>query len=157
MKKVLIVLFASFLFIQFFPIDKVNQPVDPGMDFIRIKKTPENIAATLKASCYDCHSNETVYPWYANVQPFGWFLKDHIEEGRKHLNFSTFATYLPKRQAHKLAESAEMVQNKEMPLDSYVLGHPEADLTHQQRTELVQYFQQIEKELRLLNDLPPEQ
>lgn len=156
MKKVLIILLAAFIIIQFFPIDKVNPPVNSGMDFIKIKNTPENIATTLRASCYDCHSDETVYPWYANVQPFGWFLKDHIDEGRKKLNFSTFATYLPKRQAHKLAESAEMVENKEMPLDSYVIGHPEADLTAQQRVELVQYFQQIEKELRLLNDLPAE-
>jgi hypothetical protein len=90
------------------------------------------------------------------VQPIGWFLKDHIDEGRMKLNFSTFATYEPKRQAHKLAESREMVEKREMPLNSFVLGHPEAELTDEERAELIKYFKFVEDDTRLLNDLPPE-
>lgn len=156
MKKFLIILFVVFILIQFFPIDKNNPEPTPVMDFIEIKNTPETTANIIRNSCYDCHSNESKYPWYSNVQPLAWFLKSHIDDGRKHLNFSTFATYEPKRQAHKLFEAVEMVENGEMPLDSYILAHPEADLTKTQKQELIKYFKFIEKDIRLLNDLPAE-
>jgi len=156
MKKIAIVLFVVFILIQFFQIDKTNPPVNKGMDFLTIKNTPETLAAQIRSSCYDCHSNETKYPWYSYIQPFGWFLKDHIEEGRKELNFSTFATYEPKRQAHKLDEASEMVEHSEMPLESYLLIHGEAKLTNAQKTEMINYFRKIEEEIRLANNLPPE-
>ena len=96
-----------FIIIQFFPINKSNPITNEGMDFLKIKNTPEPIAKLIRNSCYDCHSNETKYPFYSNIQPVAWLLKNHIDEGRKELNFSTFATYEPKRQAHKLEEAAE--------------------------------------------------
>ena len=157
MKKALLILFLGFILIQFFRIDKTNPPINEGMDFLTIKKTPETIANQIRNSCYDCHSNETKYPWYSNIQPFGWFLKKHIEDGRKHLNFSTFATYEPKRQAHKLYESVEMVENGEMPMESYLLMHPEAKLSESQRAEIVNYFKRIEDEIRVANNLAPEE
>ena len=156
MKKILVILLVAFVLIQFFRIDKTNPPVNQGMDFLTIKKTPENIAGKIRASCYDCHSNETKYPWYSNVQPFAWFLKDHIDEGRKHLNFSTFATYEPKRQAHKLHEAVEMIESGEMPLESYLLGPPEAELTEEERKSMVEYFKKIEADTRTEHSLPPE-
>lgn len=156
MKKIAIVLFVVFILIQFFQIDKTNPPVNKGMDFLTIKNTPETLAAQIRSSCYDCHSNETKYPWYSYIQPFGWFLKNHIEEGRKELNFSTFATYEPKRQAHKLDEASEMVEHSEMPLESYLLIHGEAKLTDDQKTEMINYFRKIEEEIRVANNLPPE-
>ena len=157
MKKVFLILFLVFILIQFFRIDKTNPPINTGMDFLTIKKTPETIANQIRNSCYDCHSNETKYPWYSNIQPFGWFLKNHIEDGRKHLNFSTFATYEPKRQAHKLFESVEMVENGEMPMESYLLMHPEAKLSESQKAEIVNYFKRIEDEIRVANNLAPEE
>lgn len=157
MKKVLVVLLVAFIIIQFFPIDRENPPINKGMDFLTIKNTPESTAALIRNGCYDCHSNETKYPWYTNIQPVAWFLKSHIDEGRKKLNFSTFATYEPKRQAHKLYETVEMLQSGEMPLDSYVLGHPEAQFTTEQRNELVKYFKLMENDIRLQNNLPPEE
>ena len=156
MKKALLILFLGFILIQFFRIDKTNPPINEGMDFLTIKKTPETIANQIRNSCYDCHSNETKYPWYSNIQPFGWFLKNHIEDGRKHLNFSTFATYEPKRQAHKLYESFEMVEHGEMPMESYLLMHPEAKLSESQKAEIVNYFKRIEDEIRVANNLAPE-
>lgn len=140
MKKVFFLLVLAFALLQFFQIDKTNPPVDKNMDFLTIKKTPEDIAQLIKTSCYDCHSNETVYPWYANVQPFGWFLKDHIDEGRRELNFSTFATYEPLRQAKKLNKAAKEVKEGEMPLESYLLMHKEAKLNQEQKELLVTYF-----------------
>ena len=156
MKKVLVILLVAVVFMQFFPIDKNNPAPTPGMDFLTIKNTPESTAKLIRTGCYDCHSNEFKYPWYSNVQPIAWFLKDHIDEGRKKLNFSTFATYEPKRQAHKLFEAVEMIDKGEMPLDSYILAHPEARFTEAQKQEITQYFKSTEKEIRLMNDLPAE-
>lgn len=153
MKKILIVLLVAFIIIQFFPIDKTNPATNDGMDFLKIKNTPEPIANIIKNSCYDCHSNETEYPFYSNIQPVAWLLKNHIDEGRIELNFSTFATYEPKRQAHKLEEATEYVEQKKMPLESYTLGHQDAKLTDEQRKQLADYFRKVQKEIDTSNTL----
>lgn len=153
MKKVLIVLLVAFIMIQFFQIDKINPSTNDGMDFIKIKNTPEPIAKIIRNSCYDCHSNETKYPSYSYIQPAGWLLKNHIDEGRKELNFSTFATYDSKRQIHKLQEAAEYVEQKKMPLESYTLGHSDAKLSDEQRKQLVNYFRMIQQQIQETNKL----
>ena len=153
MKKILIVLLMVFIIIQFFPIDKTNPITNEGMDFLKIKNTPEPIAKLIRNSCYDCHSNETKYPFYSNIQPVAWLLKNHIDESRKELNFSTFATYEPKRQAHKLEEAAEYVEQKNMPLESYTLGHSDAKLSDEQRKQLVNYFRMVQKQIQQANTL----
>ena len=146
MKKIIVVLLVAFVMIQFFPIDKTNPPPTPGMDFLKIKNSPEKIVKIMRTSCYDCHSNETQYPWYSSISPISWFLKNNINEGRKHLNFSTFAVYEPKRQLHKIEECIEMIEKKEMPLESYYVGHQDAKLTDEQRAELVQYFKRVKED-----------
>lgn len=153
MKKILFILFGVFIIIQFFPIDKTNPPVNKGMDFLTIKNTPPEVAQIIKTSCYDCHSNESKYPWYTNIQPVGWFVKNHIDEGRKELNFSGFALYEPKKAAHKLEECVEHVQEHEMPLDSYVVGHPDAKLSEAQRKVLIDYFTKIKEDVMAQNGL----
>lgn len=153
MKKILIVLLVAFVIIQFFPIDKTNPPVTKGMDFLISKQTPEPIAQKIRNSCYDCHSNESRYPWYAYVQPTAWLLKKHIEDARTKLNFSTFATYEPKRQAHKLEESAEEIENGNMPMESYLLGHPEAKFSPEDMKMVVDYFKKVEMETRIKYNL----
>ena len=150
-------MFVGFILIQFFRIDKNNPVPTPRMDFLTIKNTPEATANLIRTGCYDCHSNEAKYPWYSNIQPIGWFLADHIKEGRKELNFSTFATYDVKRQAHKLYEAAEIVEKGEMPLDSYVLIHSEANFSPAQKEQLIKYFKLVESEIRLMNNLPPDE
>lgn len=154
MKKILIIIIVGFVLIQFFPIDKNNPAATPKMDFLQIKATPEKTATLIRNACYDCHSNESKYPWYSNVQPFGWFLADHIKEGRKELNFSTFATYEKKRQVKKLKEAAEMIEKGEMPLDSYVIMHSEAKLSAADKKVMIEYFKFMENDTRILNDLP---
>ncbi|ROI12761.1 heme-binding domain-containing protein [Epilithonimonas hominis] len=153
MKKILVVLLMVFIIIQFFPIDKTNPTTNEGMDFLKIKNTPEPITKLIKNSCYDCHSNETKYPFYSNIQPVAWLLKNHIDEGRKELNFSTFATYEPKRQAQKLEEAAEYIEQKKMPLESYTLGHSDAKLSDEQRKQLVDYFRMVQKQIQQANTL----
>lgn len=147
MKKVLMVLLGLFIIIQFFPVEKTNPPVNKGMDFLTIKKTPEKEAAIIKNSCYDCHSNETVYPWYSNVQPIGWFLQEHFKDGRKHLNFSSFATYEPKKQIHKLEEAIDEIKKGDMPLQSYTLVHQDAVLSPEEQSLLMKYFEKDKNEI----------
>lgn len=143
MKKVLVILLMVFIIIQFFPIDKINPTVNTGMDFLTIKQTPESVAEIIRSSCYDCHSDESKYPWYSNIAPASWFMKKHIDEGRKKLNFSIFATYEPKRQIHKLEEAVEMLEKKEMPLETYLLIHQDARLSEEQSKILIDYFKRI--------------
>lgn len=156
MKKISVILLVAFILIQFFPIDKNNPAPTPQMDFLTIKNTPETTANLIRNGCYDCHSNETKYLWYSNVQPIAWFLQDHIEEGRKELNFSTFATYEPKRQAHKLAEAIEQIEKGEMPLDSYIIVHSEAKFSEAQKQEVIQYLKLVESDIRREHQLPDE-
>lgn len=147
MKKVITILAVAFVILQFFQIDKTNPPVNKEVDFLTVKKTPETVATNIRNACYDCHSNETKYPWYSNIQPVAWLLKDHIDNGRKELNFSTFATYEARRQTRKMEEAAELVQNGAMPMDSYLLMHPEAKLTAEQKAEMIQYFKSLASEI----------
>ena len=147
MKKILVALLVILVVLQFFQIDKTNPEFDANQDFLKIHETPTEIALTIKAACYDCHSNQSVYPWYTYVQPVGWFVKNHIEEGKEHLNFSEFGTYTPKKQAHKLEECYELIEKGEMPLSSYTIIHKDAVLTEAQQTELISYFMEIEKKI----------
>ena len=145
LKKILIGLAVLIVVIQFFRIDKTNPitPIEKG--FIEINQPPTEITAILKTSCYDCHSNQVSYPWYTNIAPISWFIKDHINEAREELNFSEWADYSLKRKDHKLEECAEEVEEGEMPLDSYFIMHSEAELTHEQRETLENYFKSLRK------------
>lgn len=142
MKKVALALFAIGIILQFFQIDKTNPAVNQGMDFTQIKKMPESTAKLLRNACYDCHSNETKYPWYTNIQPVAWLVKEHIDDGRKHINFSTFATYSPEKQVRKIEESIEEIEKGGMPLESYLLVHSEAKLSDGQKQELLNFLKQ---------------
>ncbi len=142
-KKIVIMLMVILVFIQIFRIDKTNPPVKPESDFINVKHPPAGITNILKTSCYDCHSNETVYPWYTNIAPVSWWLKNHINEGRHHLNFSDWANYNSKKSDHKLEECVEMLQKSEMPLSSYTFIHRDASLNEDQRHALIIWFESM--------------
>lgn len=148
-KRILLGLIAVLVIIQFFRIDKTNPPLDPPNDFINVQNPPQQIAKLLKDACYDCHSHESKYPWYTNVAPVSWWVKSHINEGREHLNFSTWGTYPLKKRAHKLEECYEEVEEKHMPLKSYTWAHPEARLTEDQRATLVSWFKDQEQKEKI--------
>ncbi len=149
MKKYLkwtaIALLMILLVLQFFQINKTNPEIKPAEDFLVINKTEASTAKLLKDACYDCHSHETKYPWYTNVVPLSWWIKKHIVKGREELNFSTWATYSAKKADHKLEESIEMLEEKKMPLKSYVIAHSEAKLSADQIKQLNDYFQSLRK------------
>lgn len=142
-KKILITFAVIFVVIQFVRIDKTN-PVTPlENDFIELAKPNVEIAAILKTSCYDCHSNQSKYPWYSNVAPVSWFVKNHINEGREHFNFSEWNEYASVDRTNILHECAKAVEKGEMPMKPYVLMHSEAKLTDEQKADLVAFFRSI--------------
>lgn len=141
-KKILWVIGGLFLLAQFVRPNQKNPTVAAADDFQNVVNPPAEVLTIVKNACYDCHSFETKYPWYSRIAPVSWWLADHIEEGREHLNFSTFGQLAPGDRAEALGEAAEAVQEGEMPLPSYTwLGlHPEADLSAAQLNTLVQWF-----------------
>ena len=140
LKKILIVLVILLVVVQFFRPEK-NTSNDLTYDISTKYEVPNHINQILKVSCYDCHSNKTEYPWYANVQPVAWWLNNHVTDGKRHLNFSEFTKRPIAIQNHKLEETIEMVEKKEMPLESYTyLGlHNEANLTEDQREVIIDW------------------
>ena len=129
LKYFVIGLAALFLIGQFIRPSFTNPPVNPDDRIEASVDVPPDVAAILKRSCSDCHTNETTYPWYSQISPVNWWLKNHVDEGRGELNFSTWGTYTPKRKAKKLEEVCEQVGSGAMPLPSYLWGHRDAALT----------------------------
>lgn len=142
-KKILITLLLLLVVIQFVRIDKSVPKSDPSTDFIVSQKPTDEIQGILKAACYDCHSFETVYPWYSQIAPVSWWLKDHINEGRKELNFNLWTTFNARRQDKKLKECVELINEGEMPLESYTWIHKSAKLNQEQRGVLARYFETL--------------
>jgi len=120
---VLFFIIDALVIIQFIPIDRNNPPVAGEIE------APEAVMAILKRSCYDCHSNETIWPWYSYVAPASWLVAKDVREGREELNFSVWDTYSEKRKNHKIKECGEEVEEGEMPLWFYLPLHPEAELS----------------------------
>lgn len=139
-KYLWIILAAILLGIQLIRPDFQNPAADPAQDFKAIAKPPAEIAAILDAACYDCHSNQTRYPWYSQIAPVSWWLANHVREGREHVNFSSYGAYGADDQAEILEESAEVVSTGEMPLKSYTWTHAAARLSDAQRKQLADWF-----------------
>lgn len=121
--------------IQFVPLDKTNPPITSD-----IPTSPE-VKSILRKSCYDCHSNETIWPWYSNVAPVSWLVASDVHEGRRELNFSTWDRYDAGKQAHKIHEIWEEVETDEMPLWFYKPLHPEAELSAEDMATLKAWVQ----------------
>ncbi len=142
-KKILFWCLIGFALIQFIPTDKTNRPVDRKVNFIDVKKTPPKVSELMKGACYDCHSNETVYPKYAYVAPVSWSVKSHVNEGREHLNFSVWETYNDDLKKSMLEKSVQTLQNKTMPMPGYIVYHDKANLSDAERTLLIRYFEEM--------------
>lgn len=129
-----------FLVLQLFRPTREVSAAAAGHDLIAMHWPPPAVREVLERACYDCHSNQTKYPWYASVQPVAWWLDRHVDEGREHVNFSHFGGLSARRAAQMLEACSDAVAEKEMPLWSYTLGHPEARLSDQQRDALVEWM-----------------
>ncbi len=139
LKKIFLILFIALIIIQFFHPQK-NVSAGPFPQHIEaVYSVPANVQQVLARACYDCHSDNTSYPWYNRIQPVAWWLANHVKEGKGELNFSQFGTYSGKKQKHKLEEVTEMVKEGEMPLSSYTWMHGEAKLSAEVAKQLTDW------------------
>lgn len=135
---------ALFSFIGVLVIAQVA-PIPPAENPPVGQEVPANVEVReiLRTSCYDCHSNETIWPWYSHVVPSKWFVRRHVVEGRGHLNFSTWGQYSPERAAHKMEEVVEMIEEGAMPMSSYLRLHGEAVLSPAQQQALLDWAREL--------------
>src|SRR5437764_712012 len=122
-KKILFGLLVVLIGIQFIQPARNKNRETLSTDLAKTINIPANVQSILKTACYDCHSNNTNYPWYSRVQPFGWLLARHIKKGKEELNFSEFGSYSLRRQISKLDGIANSVKDGTMPLGSYTMIH----------------------------------
>ena len=122
----LLLLFAG---AQFMRPERVNPPVVAGQSLEERAHVTREVAAILNRSCMDCHSNRTTWPWYSNVAPVSWFVIDHVNQGRRRLNFSEWGAYGQQEKEGKLKAICKFSKEGWMPLDSYAFIHRDARIT----------------------------
>lgn len=147
-KIIALVLVVCFVGIQFMPTELNQSNIVPKTDFLLVNNTPKNISALLQTSCYDCHSNNTSYPWYNKIQPIAWFLENHIADGKEELNFNNWDTYSTRRKNSKLKSIINQIKNNEMPLSSYTLIHKNAKLSTSEKTLVIDYIKKLKGNLK---------
>lgn len=112
-------------------------------DFFKTFDVPNNVQSLLKNSCYDCHSNNTDYPWYNKIQPVSWFLEHHIKDGKKELNFSEFGGYSKRRQKSKLKSIKGQIEKNGMPLSSYTFIQRDAKLSENDKVLIYNWLNKL--------------
>jgi hypothetical protein len=141
--KVVLLLVILFILIQLIPKAKRNSTDSVSTTSIdNLYLVPDTVMHLLKIACYDCHSNNTHYPWYSNWQPFTLYLNNHITEGKKELNFDEFSNYTSRRQKSKLKSIASQIEDNEMPLTSYKLIHSNARLNNDEKQLIINWAKQ---------------
>lgn len=144
MKKILYWVLGFAIVIQFIRPDFQNPKADEAVAL----KADAKVMSVLKNSCYDCHSNETKYPWYHNVAPISWVMANHINQGRKALDFSNWENIDPKIKLERLNRAKQMIHNQLMPKPEYLITHENAVLTSEEKQLLEQFF---DSEIETLN------
>ena len=139
LKKIAWILLISLVVIQFIRPDRNLSEIPYDTDFIAETNPPEEVHMILKSSCYDCHTDHTRYPWYFEIAPISYWIADHIEHGKGHLNFTQWNGYDLAKKDHKLEEVVETLESGEMPLNEYTWTHHEARLSEDQRAAVIQW------------------
>ena len=147
-KKILIFLLIALGIMQLFRPEKNIAAAPFHNDIATIYPLPAEVNTILKKACNDCHSNNTNYPWYNNFQPISGFLHNHIEEGKREINFNEFASYRIGKQYRKLLEIKEQVDQDEMPLSSYTFIHTNAKLTKEEKNVLINWAETLRSKMR---------
>ena len=147
-KKILVVLLIALIIIQFFH-PKKNQASATQPNYVgNVFAIPADVQGILKKACNDCHSNNTVYPWYSKIQPVDWWLDNHVQEGKKELNLDEYGNRNLRYQYHKMEEIADQVKKGEMPLDSYTWMHKNAILTEAEKTALIDWADGVREQMK---------
>lgn len=142
-RKILVFLLVVLVIIQFFHPARNVSTADQPNALAKAYPIPASVDTILQKACYDCHSNNSRYPWYFHVQPSAWFLANHIKDGKRHFNFDEFMSYPKDRKDHKLEEFEEMIEHDEMPLSSYKWMHADARLTEAEKSVLLAWVKQL--------------
>ena len=139
-KKIVFALLIGFVAIQF--IQPARNKTDKVMptDIQRLYGVPDSVVNVLQTSCYDCHSNNTNYPWYSFIQPAAWFMASHIKEGKTNLNFSEFGAYSNRKQQGKLQAIINSINDNTMPINAYIMLHKNAKLSAVNKTLLLDWI-----------------
>jgi hypothetical protein len=150
-KKIFLVLIIILIGIQFIrPVRNQSEQV-LSTDITKTFTVPDSILNILKTSCYDCHSNNTNYPFYTNIQPIGWMMDRHIKNGKDKLNFSEFGGYTQRRQISKLSSIISQIEDDNMPLSSYTIMHKDAILTKENKALIMDWLNKTKDNLSSLN------
>ena len=139
LKKIALFMLVVLFAIQFIRPEKNASETPNTAVFEQETNPPEAVMSILRSSCYDCHSANTKYPWYNNIAPVSFWIADHIEHGKGHLDFSNWTSYDAKKKDHKLEEVIETIEAEEMPLREYTWTHSEARLTDAQREAVIEW------------------
>ncbi|GAA4235877.1 hypothetical protein GCM10022291_18830 [Postechiella marina] len=140
-KKTLIALLVLLVLIQLYRPEKNDAKYRDVASFIEDTKPDEDVVAILEKHCFDCHSNKTEYPWYAEVAPVSFWINHHVEDGNKHFNVSKWDMYKIKKRDHKLDELIEELEEGKMPLDSYTWLH--GSITSQEKEALIDWAKKV--------------
>lgn len=143
--KIFLAIILLIAVLQIIPRKQPENKETISADLILSERPAGDVEILLKGICYDCHSYQSKYPWYSNFAPLSWWIDDHIEEGREHLNFSIWGNYSAEKKEHKAEECVEEVGEGEMPLTSYQIAHADARLTDEERKLLTDWFATLEQ------------
>ena len=147
-KKILSIGLIIFLLMQIYqPAQNIGFEQDINANFTKVYNVPKNVEIILRTSCYDCHSNNTNYPWYSYIQPVRFLMESHIKEGKENLNFNEWGNYSKRKQNNKLDRIIKQIKSNEMPLNSYTLIHKNAILTPAQKKEIINWISQLKDSL----------
>ncbi|MGN6541497.1 MAG: heme-binding domain-containing protein [Ginsengibacter sp.] len=146
-KKIGLIVLVVIIVIQFIQPNRNESGKALPSDISKVYNVPAPVYSVLKNACYDCHSNNTNYPWYSNIQPFGWWLASHIKRGKEELNFSEFDNYSTRRQRSKLFSVEKSIEDGTMPLPSYALIHKDSRLTKEQKGIIIDWADKIKDSL----------
>lgn len=138
-KKNLLGLFIVFIAIQFIQPAHNNSGQALSTDITKTVNIPDKVLDIFKNACYDCHSNNTRYPWYVYIQPIGWMMSRHIKNGKNNLNFSDFGSYSKRRQANKFRAIETSIKEGSMPLPSYTIMHTDARLSMEDKKVIIDW------------------
>ena len=141
-KKILIAIGIILVAIQFIRPARNSNNQASVTDISNVTAIPDSVSVILRGACYDCHSNNTEYPWYSGLQPVGWLLAKDISDGRDNLNFSEFGGYTQRKQLTRLDEIATVINEDIMPLSSYKMMHKSARLGIDEKTLLINWTRQ---------------
>lgn len=140
-KKILFAILIVLIGIQFIQPVPISSGQVLQTDFSNTYTVRGNVFVLFKNACYDCHSNNTKYPWYSKIQPIGWLLQDDIKKGKEKLNFSEFGSYSSRRRISKLRDIEKRIKDGKMPLKSYKLMHKNAQLFDEDKKLLVDWIE----------------